>query len=149
MRPRWFAGTPGQPALAGTMFVGVRWQHCLLERLRDALCFVLEDAEEYESRRFYKDDPNYAANPRRMPRTVVSHLPSATAAVVAPPPRTVYMDAGTMEMIPQARMLQSYDDLLDDRDQLVRAMEQVARDTEPDWPINEQALMQRLPKERR
>jgi hypothetical protein len=65
-----------------------------------------EDAEEYESRRFYKDDPHYAANPRRMPRTVASHLP----------PRTVYMDAGPMEMIPQVRVLQSYDDLLDDRD---------------------------------
>ena len=99
-----------------------------------------EDAEEYESRRFYKDDPHYAANPRRMPWTVVSHLPSATAAVVASPPRTVYMDAGTMEMNPQARVLQSYDDLLDDRDQLVRAMKQVARDTEPDWPIADQAL---------
>jgi hypothetical protein len=69
-------------------------------------------------------------------------LPSATVAVAAPPLRTVYMDAGTMELIPQARELPSYDDLLNNRDQLIAAMEQVAKDTEPDWPIAEQALAQ-------
>ena len=125
-----------------------------------------DEAEEYESRRFYKDDPNYAANPKRMPRTALSHLPTATAAAVAvgrwdnavrasmvtlsttsaevaaPTTRTVYMNANTLEMIPQARVLPSYDELLTDRNQLIAAMEQVARDTEPDWPVTEQALHQ-------
>ena len=62
-----------------------------------------EDAEEYELRRYFKDDPQGIANPRRMPRMAASDLPSATAEVVAPPPRTVYMDAGTMEMIPTSQ----------------------------------------------
>ena len=62
-----------------------------------------EDAEEYELRRYFKDDPQGIANPRRMPRMAASDLLSATAEVVAPPPRTVYMDAGTMEMIPTSQ----------------------------------------------
>ena len=95
-----------------------------------------DEAEEYASRRFYKDDPNNAMNPRRMPRTALSHLPTATAEV-AVPTRTVYMNASTLEVIPQARVLPDYDELLTDRNQLLAAMEQVARDTEPDWPVSE------------
>ena len=75
-----------------------------------------EDAEEYASRRFYKDDPYNAMNPRRMPQTALSHIPSATAVAEALPATTVYMDAGTMEMIPQARVLQNYTNLVNDND---------------------------------
>ena len=105
-----------------------------------------EDAEEYASRRFYKDDPNNSANPRRMPRTALSHLPSATAVAEVLPPRTVLMDASTMEIIPRAQELQSYTDLLDENDRRIRGLAQVARDTEPDWPISEQTYALPTPK---
>ena len=47
-----------------------------------------------------------------------------------------------MEMIPQARALPSYDDLLNDRNQLITVMEQIARDTEPDWLAAEEPTAQ-------
>ena len=96
-----------------------------------------EDAEEYASRRYYKDDPNNSANPRRMPQTTLSHLPSATAVAEPLPPRTVLMEASTMELIPRGRELQSYTDLVNDNDRLLRALTQAARDTEPDWPTEQ------------
>jgi hypothetical protein len=108
-----------------------------------------DEAEEYASRRFYKDDPNNAGNPRRMPQAALSHLPSATAVAEALPATTVYMDAGTMEMIPQARVLQSYADLLDNNDRMYRALAQAARDTEPDWPLTEPTYALPTPKRAR
>ena len=109
-------------------------------QVAQTLQLVSDEAGEYASRRFYKDDPNNSANPR---------LPSATAVAEALPATTVYMDAGTMEMIPQARELQSYTDLLNENDQLARALAQAARDTEPDWPLTEPTYALPTPKRAR
>ena len=42
----------------------------------------------------------------------------------------------------QARALPSYDGLLNDRNQLITVMEQIARDTEPDWLAAEEPTAQ-------